>query len=71
MDKIFFPAHLTIAPHLQLLPGTGGPLLERLDLAAGEVLLGAAGDVAPELKRVNTICCNVHKGPLLKQPIKL
>ena len=50
MDKIFFKAHLTIAPHLQLLPCAGGPLLERLDLAAGEVLLGAAGDVAPELK---------------------
>ena len=40
---------MTNAPHLQLLPGTGGPLLERLDLAAGEVLLGAAGDVTPAL----------------------
>ena len=48
---IFFKVH-----HLQLLPGAGGPLLECLDLAAGEVLLGAAGDVAPELKVSTQFC---------------
>ena len=70
MDKIFFPAHLTI-DHLQLLPGAGGPLLERLDLAAGEVLLGAAGDVAPELNVSTKFCCYAHKDPSLKQPIMI